>query len=282
MDSYLNPAFKNKADSLSSKHIAFQRRDKKTRRKKIYRKVKLKYSQIIISFFLLVGFFFLLKQAYFFLIQWEKLNVKKVEVMCQRTETKMYINETLQKTKLGNIFLVDASELQNNILSCKWIKNVQVRKILPSSLKISVQERIPVAIFKKEKFYLIDKEGIILKEINKNHHSILPILYDGYGFRANYDKKMTLALNFLNTIPSKEQTKIKALDVSNHFNLKILLKGKQTEVILGDNRFSEKFALYKKCYPVLKNQFGTLKYIDLRFDDRIYIKPYNSTTKRDI
>ena len=155
-----------------------------------------------------------------------------------------------------------------------WVKEVQVRKIFPSSLKIKIQERHPAALLKKEKegLYLIDEEGVELRIINSAEYEHFPLLIDSNNFEKDYKEKLRIAWECLQSLSPSEKAQIEALDLTDYGNVTIQLKKARTKLILGSDRFSQKFKLFQSSSDQLE-QYGVLEYVDLRIQDRLYIMP---------
>jgi cell division septal protein FtsQ len=49
---------------------------------------------------------------------------------------------------------------------------------------------------------------------------------------------------------------------------------------LGEEKFMERVHSYIELAPTLRQTVPDIEYVDLRFDDRIYVRPTGSTVKR--
>lgn len=274
MARHINPPFDYRTTSLPSQSMQFQRGKGKIKIKKIQRKIKLKFKHIFFFFLFLGGIFFLAQRAYLFLISWDHLEVKKIEIVCSKLEGKEEIEQIFNGKRLGNILLLDIGQLQEALTYISWVKEIQVRKIFPSSLKIKIKERYPFARLKKEKenLVLIDEEGVELEKINSAEYEHFPLLIDSNNFEKDYKEKLKMAWECLRSLSLSEKEQIEALDLTDYGNVTIQLKKIQTKLILGSDRFSQKFRLFQSFSDRLE-QYGALEYVDLRIHDRLYIKP---------
>lgn len=274
MARHINPPFDYRTTPLPSQSMQFQRGKGKVKIKKIQRKIKLRYKHIFFFFLFLVGIFYLAQRFYLFLISWDHLNVKKIEIVCSKLEGKEEIEQIFNGKKLGNILLLDIGQLQEVLTDINWVKEVQVRKIFPSSLKIKIKERHPIALLKKEKenLVLIDEEGVELRKINSAKYEHFPLLIDSNYFEKDYKEKLKIAWECLRSLSPSEKGQIEALDLTDYGSVTIQLKKIQTKLILGSDRFSQKFKLFQSSSDQLE-QYGALEYVYLRIQDRLYIKP---------
>jgi len=220
----------------------------------------------------MAGIFFILQKIYLFLISWENFNIKEIEVVCAKEELKNQILKFYEGKHLGNIFLLDASALKNTLLNHRWVKEARVRKVFPHGIKIEIEERKPFALLMINSPCLIDKEGVYLEQCDFSQNSDFPILTDLNNFRENYKEKVKIAAKFFQSLAPSERQRVHSLDLSNTRNIILRFKNTQTMLLLGDDRFSEKIHIFEKLSGILK-KYGDLEYVDLRFPDRLYIKP---------
>jgi len=276
----LNPSVRNRTHTFLSEPVQFQRGRGKTKTKKIQRKIRLRFMHILFYLILIGGIFYALQQAYLFLISWDKLNIKDVTVLSRMPEIKEETQRFFEGKRLGNILLLDIGLLQEKFTAHRWIKEVRVRKILPSSLKIEIKERTPVALLKQDHTYMIDEEGVFLEKIEQGEKANLPLLIDSNKFKKDYEEKLNLAWECLRSFAPSEKERLEVLDLTEYENVIVRLKNNQTRLILGNDRFSEKISLYSRLRAKLE-RFGDLEYVDLRLHDRIYIKPKRNIAQRN-
>ncbi|UCC39173.1 MAG: FtsQ-type POTRA domain-containing protein [Candidatus Aminicenantes bacterium] len=274
MARHINLPFDYRTTPLPSQPMQFQRGKGKVKTKKIQRKIRLKFKHIFFFFLLLGGIFYLIQRSYLFLISWDHLNVKRTEVLCSKPEGKGEIQQFFDGKKLGNILLLDIGQLQEALTDINWVKDVQIRKVFPSSLKIKIKERHPAAVLKKEEenLYLIDKEGVELEKIDSAEYAHLPLLIDSNNFEKDYNEKLEMAWECLGSLPPSEKEQIEALDLTDYGNVTVQLKETQTKLILGSDRFSQKFKHFQSFSDRLE-PYGALEYVDLRIHDRLFFKP---------
>ncbi len=108
------------------------------------------------------------------------INIKKVEVVGNKSVSTAKIIEACRVDKHTNLLSVSTSDISSRILKNPWIKNVTIKRIFPHTLKVEVQERVPVAIVSQdEKFYLVDDDlFVISKHQYANNNSSIPTITD--------------------------------------------------------------------------------------------------------
>jgi cell division septal protein FtsQ len=276
----LNPSIKQKLDPFLSQPY-FRRNAEQIRPHRIKRKIKLGPKHIIISFLLIGGLFFLVQQAYLFLITWDRLEVDSIEIHCLKPELKNSIQSIFQGKKMGNLLLLDIGRIQKITKSYTWVKDVHVKKVFPSAVDIEITERVPIAIIKKDRFYLIDRDGVLLEPVEKTENSKLPLIIDSSGFKKDFQDKFELAVRCLESLSSEQKRMIRTIDMSKYRCASIKLNQNSPWLILGESDFSNKIREYmdKRLYFA---KFGELKSINMMFKDRFILTPGKNGSNKQI
>lgn len=261
-----------KVNVFTSEPLQFRRKEKETKPKKVQRRIKLKFRHIFFSFLLICGLFTLIQRTYLFLISWEKLNVDRIEVSSTKERIAEDIRTFLEGKHLGNLLILDIHSLKEKLTVHPWIKEIRVRKNFPSTLKIAIEERTPVALLQKNHLCLIDRDGVTLQKVGSLNTWDLPLLVDSNKFAENFEEKLDLGWALLDSLDPSERENIAVVDLTEYENAKVQLEESPTWILLGGSRFHERLKLYRS-QESLFSRYGPLEYVDVRFGERIYIKP---------
>jgi cell division septal protein FtsQ len=147
---------------------------------------------------------------------------------------------------------------------------------------VVVSEREPLGIGRiGEALYLIDQRGTIIDEFGPNYAEFdLPII-DGLAAAPSEtgslidDRRAALAGRLLSALRRRPDLakRISQIDVSDARDAVIILKDDTALVRVGDDRFVERVQSYLELAPTLKEQVPQIDYVDLRFDERVYVRP---------
>lgn len=80
------------------------------------------------------------------------------------------IRKELDKIVGENIFEIEKKNIEEKLLkNLAWLKEVQMDKVFPDKVNIKVVERKPyIKIEYKNRFYILDNEGVVLEEVAFN------------------------------------------------------------------------------------------------------------------
>ena len=128
-----------------------EKRKKKRRRNPLVR--------LLIVIVLIAGVVLWLTSSFF--------DVQHVEVENNRFYTSVQIIERAGSPMWQNIFTVRVNQMRDALLEDPYMRTVRVRRELPSTIIITVEERVETAIVPyAERFIVIDNYGIVLRETN--------------------------------------------------------------------------------------------------------------------
>jgi cell division septal protein FtsQ len=181
-----------------------------------------------------------------------------------------------------HILAVDLGHWQEKLLSSPWVDSATIRRVLPSTVEIAVRERQPMGIARiGTAIYLVDARGVIIDEYGPAYADVdLPIIdglsaspQDGGSIidvaRAEFAARVIGALS---TRPELQKL-VSQLDVSNLHDAVLLLDGDPALLRLGDTDFVARLQQYVDLAPALRERVIAVDYVDLRFDERLYVRP---------
>ncbi|OIP22253.1 hypothetical protein COX95_02320 [bacterium CG_4_10_14_0_2_um_filter_33_32] len=252
-----------------------QRKKIRTGKISIFLKKVVIFLIIIIISFLII---YLFKSDY--------LKIKNIKIsgdgeFQQKVDT--YIKEELQRNKLfifnnDNIILFNSREAENNIQKrIKEIKSISITKKIPNAIEVIFRcKKASIVWETKDKKYLIDGEGFVIKEIDNNNDLItikdesnLPIgnddrvVYPNFvSFVENLTNRLKgLSIN-IDYISIKETTFI--LNIHTKESISLIL---DTTKSLDDqiNKLSE-------TLKQLESKKNNIEYIDLTIKNKTIYK----------
>ena len=170
---------------------------------------------------------------------------------------------------------------RQRLLSSPWVEDATLRRVLPSTIEVVVRERRPMGIGRiGSALYLIDAHGVVVDEYGPAYADIdLPIID---GIAASTRKGVvvdTLRATFAERVMASLATRpevakrVSQIDVSDVHNAVVILEGDTALLRLGDTDFVERLQQYLDLAPALRERMAGIDYVDLRFDERLYVRP---------
>jgi cell division protein FtsQ len=188
-----------------------------------------------------------------------------------------------------NILAVDLDVWQRKLLSSPWVESATIRRVLPSTVEIRVHERRPMGIGRLgTAMYLVDGRGVIIDEYGPAYADIdLPII-DGIGAAPHEGGSIVdvaraeFAARVIGALSARPELarRVSQIDVSNLHDAVLILDGDPALLRIGDTEFVARLQQYLDLAPALHERLDGIDYVDLRFDERLYVRPPRRMVKK--
>jgi len=217
----------------------------------------------------------------------EKFHLGDIAIHGCRETDPAALDALVRDSAPGNILNTDLGLLQKQLEQEKWIRQVEIRRVLPSSLVLYVQERIPSVILEVNgELMIADDEGILLDAYTPRYGKLdVPVFKGIVGknpesyrqYQEENTARIHHALDMMSEIGSgsPEYTKmISEVDISDRNNLKIMLVDNTAEIYLGKEDYLNRFRalLESDQFQRFKSQNMKIPIVDLRFDNQIIFR----------
>lgn len=75
-----------------------------------------------------------------------------------------------------NLLTLDLEKAAERMRTNGWVKEVWIERSLPGALKVTVKERVPVALVSHNGLFLVDAEGVPFKQLEAGEQADFPII----------------------------------------------------------------------------------------------------------
>lgn len=212
----------------------------------------------------------------------EVFHVDQINVRGNHRLSKGEVLAMLQSLEGRSVLSVDLAEWRQALMGSPWIADASLRKSLPSTVDVVILERAPLGIGRiNGVLYLVDDRGSVIDDYGPNYGDLdLPII-DGLTGHSNGDEadhldvsRAMLARRLLDALRARNMSaQISQIDVSDSRNAVVILDGDPTLLRLGNERFVERLQSYYELAAALRERVPAMDYVDLRFDERVYVRP---------
>lgn len=181
-----------------------------------------------------------------------------------------------------HILTANLEAYRARLMQSPWVGNASLRRVLPSTIEIVVTERRPMGLARVAgRLFLVDAAGFVIEEHGAQHAQYdLPIV-DGLesdsgktGFLIDPARAM-LAARVIDATAADPRVgpRVSQIDVTDAHNAVVLLDGDRALLHVGEAKFLERLRSYLTLAPTLRERLDEIDYVDLRFDERIYVRP---------
>lgn len=167
-------------------------------------------------------------------------NSDNIEIEGNKYVESEYIIKALDVNNNKNIFRYNIKDMEEILLNNKYIDKVEIKRLLPNTLKVSIIEKEIVAnLYNEEIYCYIDKEGNFIDEIDENNkdNEVITVHIDynktdsqEIKFKNEENKKRLLYLleyikeeGIYKKIDNIDMTKPNSINMSTKEDINILL-----------------------------------------------------------
>lgn len=186
----------------------------------------------------------------------------------------------LMGARMGqNLFALSSERAASKLMASPWIQDARIRKEIPRRLLVKVEEAVPVALLKgKSGLFLVDGQGNELEKLRGEPVSFLPVIVSASGGKGQaFRSALTLAAVIKDSGLAAEKSRVEIYGFEKGAE-EIAVKMDGFEVKFGEGRYRDKLAMLMDLSGEVRKRAIEVDYIDLRFADRVVVKPVNAAS----
>jgi cell division protein FtsQ len=217
------------------------------------------------------------------------LQIDRIAIRGNERLSKAEVLQLLNGMRGESLVWTDLDAWRRRLLASPWIRDAFLRRSLPSTVEVVVSERQPIGVGRiNGQMYLIDERGVVIDLYGPQHADLdLPII-DGLSIRSADDGSLAdqpraeLAARLIGALRARPALakRVSQVDVTDVHNAAVILNGDAAVIRLGDDQFLQRLEAYLDLASALRERVNDIDYVDLRFDDRIYVRPAKAQRAR--
>ena len=191
-----------------------------------------------------------------------------------------------------SLFGTDLDVWRGRLMRSPWVRDAALRRSLPATVEVVISEHQPIGIGRLNgDTYLVDERGAAIDQYGPQYADLdLPII-DGLAALSDDEGSATdvaraeLAARLIAAVRARPDMarKLSQIDVTDVHNASVILNGDPAVIYVGEDQFLQRLQQYVELAPTLRERVPDIDYVDLRFDERIYVRPTGKPGKaRDV
>jgi len=221
------------------------------------------------------------------------LRISHVAVQGLRHLSASEVRSRVRTLEGTNIVRADLEAARRRLLGSPWIADATLRRQLPATIEIAIEERQPVALarFARGGLQLIAEDGMVLGPVGAAQAGLdLPIADGltpvpgrslsgpglGVGIPARVDPERAGLIGRL--VESLRQADgllalVSEVDVTDVEDAVVLLGDDPARVHLGHEDFARRVRAYRDLAPTVLQHVDAIDSADVRYDGRVFVRP---------
>lgn len=176
---------------------------------------------------------------------------------------------------------LSSRELGAVLLKSPWVRAVNFRKDFPHRFLVKIEEAMPFALLEMNgRTFFVDDKGNLLEEIKSDSIPFLPIISgDPFKNKNSFSEALNLVkvMKGKGFINMKDRIEIIMPHGSGPEDISMQIDG--TLIRIGYGEYEEKLERLLELEDEIKRRGIPVDYIDLRFANRVVVKPINEVIK---
>ena len=212
---------------------------------------------VLILLFLLAGMMFFGKRF----IDTDYFKVQEVLIKGESKLLKQDIVTKLEQMKGKNIVYLNTNEIESLIKKDARVKKVSVKKLFPSKIEVTLEEKQPYVYVKKgDETFLADKDLVIYGDILEDPSRNIPVI------EYTNDESLNAIKTILSKIRNKDFYAMISEIRQSEKNYEILLINNVkiiTDTQVTDKKYEDAYKLYERIKKERRVTSMDLRFIDI-------------------
>ncbi len=187
-----------------------------------------------------------------------------------------------------NIFFVPLAARRAAVEAQPWVRHATVMRILPNTLRVTIEERIPAAFVRVgRQIELVDGEGVLLPMLPATlaaRHYSFPVVtgLDPAAPPVERAERMYLYQSFVSALDGPHpgagsaniSSQLSEVDLSSLDDVRAVVPAQGSDILLhfGNSDFLERYHSYQEHLAEWRQQYPNLSAVDLRYDRQVVLK----------
>jgi cell division protein FtsQ len=180
-----------------------------------------------------------------------------------------------------NVLRADLDRWRRRLLASPWVRDAALRRALPSAVDVTIVERQPAMTARVNgEMYLVDDRGVIIDQYGPQYADFDMPIVDGLAAPGvqgamTDEARALLAARVIASLKGAPEiaARVSQIDVSDLHNATVMLSGDEAVLELGEDLFLARLQAYTDVRSAIRERMIDIDAVDLRFDDRIYVRP---------
>jgi cell division protein FtsQ len=180
-----------------------------------------------------------------------------------------------------SVFDINLAERRRHLLAIDWVRDATVARIWPDKLRITIQERTPIAFASmpiahsaRHWLALVDDQGVLLS-IPPRTRFKLPVLSGITEDQPEAARQKRIdAMQHLLADLGPQSRDISEINAATLEDLRVIatVDGHAVELWLGDQHYRSRYLNFMNHYRQIRQDSSQASIFDLRLDDRILVR----------
>lgn len=234
--------------------------------------------RVVLFLLLILGTSILLNYLGTFIVHSSLLSLSDIHFEGCQNVTPQELLKTADVKEGKNIFDIDLEKLARHLKDNPWVKDVIIKRVFPHRLKITIHERVPVALAHHKRLFLVDNEGVLFKEVEPGDDIDMPII-TGLSFskpNTHLIKEIFVLLDSAEETGALPKDMVSEVHVESNVGFIVYTLQRAMPIRISSRDYKRKLTLFARIREDLNNRQIEPKRIDLVSPEVAHVKVASS------
>ncbi len=177
-----------------------------------------------------------------------------------------------------NLFMLSVSDVHDRLKRDPWVKRTAVRRMLPDTLWIYVEEEDPIAVISGNEMIYLSADNEMIKEMERGEIKDLPVFTEtGCGGDVEgelCEVRSNIMISILEDFKGSdfgERSEVAEINYDNILGYSIVAGEEPIRIILGHSAFAERIARVDGMISAILSRQGRVKYMIANEKGRVVV-----------
>ncbi len=187
------------------------------------------------------------------------------------------ILELIDVDEATNILTLALDETKGKLLRSAWVKDVELKRMLPATLTLQIVERTPVAVAALSELYLLAEDGTILDQLPPFYDMEKLILVRGLSDqdKSVSSERTALAGRMAEALLADQRLAllVSELDVADGADsMTLRLRESPLTFLVSEQTMVARLSEVVPLLAGIRERLPGVEVLDLRFQNRVYVR----------
>ena len=183
------------------------------------------------------------------------------------------VDEALRPLRGQHLLLVSLAEVESRLSENRWIRGAKLRKKMPNSLVVEIEERRPVALLRREEgLFYVDRGGTVIDLYDPAREADLLLLSEGPGVSLDVEAALAVAAE-LNLVAPDWASGLSEVEMLGGDDFRLFTAALPFPVLVSLGGVGRQVRKFREVMPEIARRYDRVSAVDLRFSRQIVIQP---------
>jgi hypothetical protein len=206
-----------------------------------------------------------------------ELAIDRIFVVGNERLSEGEILELIEVGEATNILTLDLDETKRKLLRSAWVKDVELKRMLPATLTLEIVERTPVAVAALSELYLLAEDGTILDQLPPFYDMGKLVLVRGLSSPGGVvdAERAAIAGELAGALGADERLSllVSEFDVAEGGgSVTVRLRDSKVTLLASRSTMVSRLLEMAPLLAGVTERLPALEVLDLRFQNRVYAR----------